>query len=95
MAFIEPIVPASGPKVFLDNEKPLVKMVANEPPRQLADDWFVLLDVAPKSAGIYYVDFAMRWNQIEMEKMLKTDSCECIFFISNRGTACPSQRSTS
>lgn len=44
----------------MGDEKPLVKMVANEPPWQVDDDWFVLLDVTPKSAGIYCVDFAVR-----------------------------------
>lgn len=72
--------------------KPPVKMVANEPSRQVDDDWFVLLDVAPKSAGIC-VDFVLRWNQIEME-MLKTEGHLCIFFISNHGTTCPSHRTT-
>lgn len=50
----------------MDDEKPLVKMVANEPPRQVDDDWFVLLDVALKSAGIYLVDFAVRWTWLKM-----------------------------
>lgn len=60
-----------------------MKMVANEPPWQVDDDWLVLLDVAPKSAGIYCVDFAIRWNRIEMKAMLKTEGHVCIFFISN------------
>lgn len=79
----------------MDDEKPPVKMVVGEPPRQVDDDWFVLLDVAPKSAGIYCVDFAVRWNWIEMEQMLKTEGRVCVFFISNRGTTCLSQHTTS
>lgn len=53
----------------MGDEKPIVKMVTNEPPQQVDDDWFVLLDVASKSAGIYCVDFAVRRNQIEMEML--------------------------
>lgn len=57
---VEPIVATIGPKVIVDDKKPTVKIVANEPPRRVDDDWFVLLDVAPKSAGICCVDFAGR-----------------------------------
>lgn len=61
-----------------DKSAPL-KMVAIRPPhqRQVDDDWFVLLDVAPKSSGIYCVDFAIRRNRIEMV-MLKTEGLLCI-----------------
>lgn len=58
VAVIEPIVATSGPKLIVEDESPPVKMVAIKPPRpqQVDDDWFVLLDVAPKSSGIYCVD---------------------------------------
>lgn len=73
----------------MEKEIAPLKMVAIKAPRQrqVADDWFVLLDVAPKAAGIYRVDFTIRWNRIEMV-MLKTGAF-CVFFISNRGTTCP------
>lgn len=45
--------------------------------RQVDDDWFVLLDVAPKASGIYHVGFTKRWNHVEMV-MLKTEGLLCI-----------------
>lgn len=74
----------------MDIKKPTVKMVANEPPRRVDDDWFVLLDVAPKSAGICCVDFALGWNWTAMQEMLKAEGHVFLFFISNHGTTCPS-----
>lgn len=43
----------------MEDEIAPLNMVAIKPPRQLqvVDDWFVLLDVAPKTSGIYRVDF--------------------------------------
>lgn len=60
VAVIEPIVAPSGPKLIVEDEIPPVKMVAIKPPRprQVDDDWFVLLDVPPKSSGIYCVEFS-------------------------------------
>lgn len=57
----------------MEDEIAPLKMVAVKPPRQLQvdDDWFVLLDVAPKASGIYPVDFTIRWDRIETV-MLKT-----------------------
>lgn len=58
----------------MDDEIAPLKMVEIKPPgqRQVDDDWFVLLDVAPKASGIYRVDFTIGWNHIETV-MLKTE----------------------
>lgn len=63
----------------MDDDIAPLKMVAIKPPRQrqVDDDWFVLLDVAPKASGIYRVDFTKRWNRIGMV-MLKAEVLLCI-----------------
>lgn len=47
------------PKFIMEDVRPPVKLVEIEPPhpRQVDDDWFVLLDVAAKEPGIllFYV----------------------------------------
>ncbi len=42
------------PKFIMQDMRPPVKLVETEPPRprQVDDDWFVLLDVAAKESGI-------------------------------------------
>lgn len=63
----------------MEDEIAPLKMVAIKPPgqRQVDDDWFELLDVAPKASGIYRVDFTIRWNRVEMA-MLNTDGLLCV-----------------
>lgn len=79
VAVIEPVVATGGPKLIVGDEMSPLKMVEIKPPRQrqVDDDWFVLLDVAPKASGIYRVDFTIRWNRIETV-MLKTEGLLCI-----------------
>lgn len=49
------VMPATKPKpVIIEDVRPSVKLVEIKPPqpRQVDDDWFVLLDVAAKVPGI-------------------------------------------
>lgn len=49
----------SGPKLIMEDARPPVKVADIKPPqpRQVDDDWFVLLDAAARSPGIlpFYV----------------------------------------
>ncbi|TNN02458.1 hypothetical protein fugu_009945 [Takifugu bimaculatus] len=53
VAVIEPVVATGGPKLIVEDEIAPLKMVAIKPPgqRQVDDDWFELLDVAPKASA--------------------------------------------
>lgn len=47
-------VPVPKPAFIMEDLRPTVKLVETKPPqpRQVDDDWFVLLDVATKAPGI-------------------------------------------
>ena len=47
-------MPLTGPKIIMEDIRLPVKLVEFKPPqpRQVVDDWFVLIDTAAKQPGI-------------------------------------------
>lgn len=58
-------------KILMEDVRPPVKFVEIKPPqpREVDDDWFVLLDVAAKEPGIltisffFFVAVTVKWNE--------------------------------